>query len=323
MQLTQKRAPYLRDSSSQAGSWDFAIAMFPLFVMAFYYYGPRPLLVALFSAAAAYVAGILCTWMCGRKPSFSDVSDANCALLISLMLPASVPYYLPALGAIFAIVVVKNTLGGNSNNPFNLTAVGFCFITLAFPQLIGQYTLPLEKLPLFGEITAKMAESPAYILKLGGVPHFDLMEMALGNYPGPMGATNILVLLTCLLYLVLRRCVRWYMPVTFMGVAAAIAFLFPRISTGRLDSVLFELLSGTLLFGAVFLVSSPFTAPKTRLAQVIYAACCAMLTMGFRYFGAFELGLCPALLLMNAFSHTLDREIYRLRMFLKGRGRKG
>ena len=74
-----------------------------------------------------------------------------------------------------------------------------------------------------------------------------------------------------------------------------------------------------LLFGAIFLVASPYSAPKTKLAQVVYAAGCAVLTMGFRYFGAYELGLCPALLIMNAFSHTLDREIFRLRMYLKNR----
>lgn len=170
-------------------SWDFTIAMLPLMIMSYYYYGARPLVMALFCAAAAYAASILCSLLRGKGPCFGDIASINCGLMIALMMPAAVPYYVPIVGAVFAVCIVKHALGGLSNNPFNVTAAGFCFASLTYPQLVFLYTLPLEKLPLFGDIAAKMVESPAYTLKLGGMPHFDPLEMLLGNYPGPMGAT--------------------------------------------------------------------------------------------------------------------------------------
>ena len=97
-----------------------------------------------------------------------------------------------------------------------------------------------------------------------------------------------------------------------MGAAALFAALFPRVGGERLDSVLFELLSGSLVFCAVFVMTEPSTSPKTSLGRCIYGFLGGVLTMLFRYYGVHEQGAWFAVLLVNALSSALDRFTWRL-----------
>ena len=113
-------------------------------------------------------------------------------------------------------------------------------------------------------------------------------------------------LLACFGYLVIRKTISWRPTAAFLGTAVLAAFCIPRITTGRFQSVLYELTSGLLLFGAVFLVNDPATSPKSQMTRTIYAAIAGVVVMIFRYLGAYEEGLVFAILLMNAFSLFID-----------------
>ena len=94
---------------------------------------------------------------------------------------------------------------------------------------------------------------------------------------------------------------------------AVISVCFPRVSTAsRLDLLKYEMLSGAIIYAAVFLLCDPVTAPKNRLARIAYGILTGFLTMMFRYYGSYELGVCFALLLANAFSGYLDRLCSRI-----------
>lgn len=133
------------------------------------------------------------------------------------------------------------------------------------------------------------------------------LELVLGYFAGPMGATNVLILVFCFLYLLLRRTVSWRMTVPFLLACALFAFLFPRIEVAPHYSVLYELFSGQLVFGAIFILNDPVTTPKRPGAQVLYGAVTGVITMLFRYFGGFEVGLIFAVLVMNVFTPMIDR----------------
>jgi electron transport complex protein RnfD len=117
-----------------------------------------------------------------------------------------------------------------------------------------------------------------------------------------MGCTNILVLLACLLFLSVRGTVRWQMPVSFLAAAGLFALLFPRSGMEGFQSVGYELMSGSLLFGAIFMLTEPVTAPKRIGAKILYSVLAGMVVMLFRRFGGMGQMFCFALLLLNAFT---------------------
>ena len=308
MLLKNYNAPHIKTrESNRTVMGDAVIALLPLYLMAFYFYGYRSLMLGLTSVVTCVVADCACIKLRGVKLNARDFSSIVTGMIIPLLLPASIPYYVIIIGAIFAIVFVKQPFGGIGQNIFNPAAAAFAITAISWPEKAFMYPLPLQKLEVFGEVTAKLIEGPAHTLKLGGVPTVTALDMITGNFPGPMGATNILVLATCFIYLVFRKTISWQTPVTFVATAAVAAFFFPRVTTGGSASVMLELLSGCLMFSAVFMLTDPVTSPKRGLAKYIYGMLAAIVTMLFRHFGGYEETVLFAVLLMNAFTPIIDR----------------
>ncbi len=200
---------------------DAIIAMSVIYAMAVYYYGLRASVLLLVSVSASVAADALCVLVSGRRQNPRDLSAIVTGMVLPLMMPATIDYWIAAVAALFAIVVAKHPFGGTGHNIFNPAAAGFSFVAICFGSRLFTYPLPsalntsalgfsLVKLPLSGLPPESVwGVSPAFTLALGGIPAYGMVDMAFGNFPGPMGATNILVLLTCLLYLVLRRRVSW------------------------------------------------------------------------------------------------------------------
>lgn len=299
----------LTRESSNAMMGDMVIAMLPLLVMACYFYGIRPLLVALYAVAACKLADVLCNLAAGRGLMLLDLSPVVTGMVIAMLLPASTPYFIPVFAGLFAILAVKQPFGGTGGNLFNPAAGGFAFVAACWPQQVFHYPQPLERLELASQVSARLVEGSAYTLKLGGIPSIEWQELLLGNYAGPMGATNILVMGTCLIFLLVRRTVDWRLPICFIFSASVFAFFFARIPTSPINSLCFELFSGSVMFCSIYMVSDPVTAPKTKSGRIIYGLAAGILTMLFRYFGGFEQGGMFALLLLNAFSYTIDRSL--------------
>jgi electron transport complex protein RnfD len=316
--LKRADAPHIRyHENTRLVMGDAIISMLIIYAMALYYYGLRAALLMLVSVASAVACDALCVLLSGGRQNPRDLSAIVTGMIIPLMTPATIDYWIVAVAAVFAIAVAKHPFGGTGHNVFNPAAAGFSFIAICFGERLFSYPLPgalnasldlsLVKLPLTGAMPENIQGlSPAFTLARGGIPAFDLVDMSFGNFPGPMGATNILVLVTCLLYLVLRHRVSWVTPFFFFLTAAAFAFAFPRFGGveltmfARLYSVAVELMSGMLLFGGVFLLGDPVTTPKRGWSKAAFAAFAGVVAMLFRQFGNLEEGLPFAVLFMNA-----------------------
>ena len=320
MKLSKRSAPHIRHSeSNRTLMGDVLLPLCVLCVLAFLYYGPRALAVCAVSVAAAVLADLVCVLLRGRLPNYRDLSPVVTGLIIALMMPATVPYTVVSAASVFAIAIVKHPFGGTGSNLFNPAAAGFSFAAICWPIQVFSYPLPFDQLPLLGQViprqmvfqfgdwAVKLQQNPAFVLKSGGLPTNDLTEMVLGNYPGPMGATNILVILACLCYLLFRGTVRWQLPLPFLASCAAVAFLFPRVGTDSLQALQYEMMAGLLLFGAVFLLSDPVTSPKRDSSLAAYGIFAGVVTMLFRYFGGFEESVPFAILLANAMVPVIDR----------------
>ena len=146
------------------------------------------------------------------------------------------------------------------------------------------------------------------------VPHFN-WELALKIAPAAG-----LILLGCEVLYFAARPQRWkYDFLSVLLCIVIIVFLFPRqlgltedasfavSAMFRLRCVRDELLTGAMIFSAVFLLNEPYTCAHHRLGRILYGIMVGAFTMGFRYFGVYETGVCFALLAVNSISGWLDR----------------
>ncbi len=308
MKLNRYPAPHIRfQENNRTLMSDVLLLLLVLCVPAYLFYGPRVLVICGVSVGCAVATDIICVLLRGKRVNLRDFSPVVTGMIIALAMPATVGYRVVAAAALFAILVVKQPFGGVGNNVFNPAAAGFSFAAVCWPEQVFMYPRPFATIPVFGDVSVRLFQNPSFVLKVGGIPTNDISEMVLGNYPGPMGATNILVLVACLVYLLFRRTIRWQLPFSFLASCAFVAFLFPRVGTNGLQSLLFEMMSGILLFGAVFIVTDPVTSPKRDSSLAAYGIFAGTITMLFRYFGGFEESMPFAVLFANAFVPVIDR----------------
>ncbi len=276
-------------------------------LMAWYNYGPRALLltaVCIFTAVVSDFAGLL--FVKSRKRKVYDFSSALTGLLIALMLPANFPLAMAAMGTIFAIVVGKLPFGGTKGELLTPAAAGLAFLSVSQPVALFDYPKVLEHSGLFtadGNGLLPGGESLAAMLKIGDsmrLNSINILKLLTGAFPGPMGTGCIVVLLAGAVYLVFKKPAALLNSLGMLTSAALFAALFPRVLTGRLSSVIFELMAGALIFSAFFLITDETTSPTKGLHRFIYGAFTGFFTMLLRYFGVFQEGVWFAVLVSNA-----------------------
>ena len=300
---------------------DMIFALCVLLVLPAVHYGARPLAAAGTAVAAALVSEVLFSLFQKRSAALTEPSSVVTGLVVAMLLPVNAPLWLPAAAAAFAVLVAKGPFGFFGRTPFNPAAAGVAFAVLCWPSEGFTYFDPSEpySLPAFGPCVFTAAKSPAAVLKEGLKPDVLPLNMIWGGGVGPLGTTAALVIGACFLFLLIRRDAKWETTVCFLLAAALIAALFPRIACSPLTSVKYELLSVSLFFCSVFMVTDPVTSPHTFPARCLYGAFAGAMTMAFRRFGAFEQGAVFAVLLANAAAPMLESAVFGLR---RGKGRK-
>ncbi len=305
--LMHQNAPHVRRSESvHTMMTDVIIALCPLYLMSFFYYGIRSLVLGISGALFCTAFSVLSTLICRQKINFFDLAPVVTGLILPLLMPANVSYAVILVASAVAILMVKLPFGGTGNNLFNPAAVGFAAVAICWPEKVFSYPAVLQTLSVFGENTVKSAVSPAYSLSIGAIPEADLLDLLMGNAAGPMGATNILVLFACGLFLIVRRTINWRTPALFLLTYTALAALFPRIGGSRFDAIGYELFSGMLVFGAFFMLAEPVTSPKRDFGKGLYSFASAIIVYLFRVVGGFEDGFVFALIIMNVFAPAFD-----------------
>ena len=286
----------------------------PLLCMSCYFYGLRPLLLC----SAAVITGNLCDRLVSllrrRVYQSNDLSSESFALLIALLMPATVDWYVVIMAVLAGVLIGKEVFGGYSSYPFNPAAVGYAVAAVSWPEQVFRYPQPYTNIPLWDATGVPVASTISDTLRSGGSLNIGAISLVLGEYAAPMGTGAALILLACGLFLWLQKDVRLGASVSFVVTCALIAFLFPR-QVGvngvdialRLQCVRDELLTGAMLFSAVFLINEPYTCVHHRMGRVLYGVLVGVVSMGFRYYGVYETGVCFALLAVNSVSAWIDR----------------
>ena len=298
----------------------------PLLCMACFLYGLRPLLLC----GAALLTGNLCDRLVSllrrRVYRAGDFSNESFALIIALLMPATVDWYVVIMAVLAGVLIGKEVFGGYGSYPFNPAAVGYAVAAVSWPEQVFRYPQPYTNIPLWDATGVPVSSTISDTLRSGGILNLNSLAIALGEFAAPMGTGAALVILACGLVLWTQKDVHIGASASFLITCGLIAFFFPR-QVGLADSTLFsslmprlqgvrdELHTGAMLFCAVFLLNEPYTCAHHRLGRILYGALVGIATMGFRYFGVYETGVCFALLAVNSVSALIDRteeRLYRL-----------
>ncbi len=297
---------------------DFLYMTLPLYVVAIYMNGARPLILAVIAFFVAELCDRVVTAISKAPYDKTENSSKVFALITVLMLPASVPYHVAITAVLSAVLIGKWAFGGYGLYIFTPPAVGYTVAAISWPGAVFTYPAPLTNLPIIINNEVMLSDGALVALEAGGLPHIDALDLVLGNYPSSMGVASAFVILACFAFLWIRKRISLIMPLTYMLSCFAIFYLFPRyLGIGaslpwdfvqlRLLSAFYEMFSGFIFFAATFMINDEVTAPKRLDSKIIYAVFIAVFTVIFRYFGAYNTGACFAIISINVIAAPLDR----------------
>ncbi len=285
-------APHDRGSlSTKTVMRDVLLALLPTAVLGVWAHGWYAGFIMLVSIAAAVVTEYLFNLATKRGNTIGDASAVVTGLLLALTLPANVPVYVPVLGSVFAILVVKCLFGGLGHNIMNPALAGRSFLLISFGVSMTGYTLD-----------GVSAATPLAEVAAGN--SVDIMAMVFGNTSGVIGS-SALGLLAGGVYLLLSHGITWEIPTATIGSAA----IFLAIFGGHgLDPsyMIPQLLGGGLLMAAFFMATDPVTGPSTTKGQLLYGTLTGVLIGLFRVKGASADSTTYAVLLANLFGNLID-----------------
>ena len=287
--LTVSLSPHARDGcTTRRIMLDVCIALVPAVVFAVYWFGAQVLIPILLSMASAIGAEALMQKLLKRRITVDDGSAAVTGLLLAFTLPPSVPWYVPIVGAVFAIVIAKQVFGGLGDNFVNPALAGRAFLLASFPVAMTTFPALPDALSSATPLSSEFAGAVNY------------MDAFLGRIGGSSGEVSKVALLLGAAYLLIRRVIDWRVPVFYLGTLALLNLVFGR---PVLDSVL---LGGTLL-GAFFMATDYVTSPVPPWGKVLYGVGIGVINFAIREYGAYPEGVTYAILLMNIATPLIER----------------
>ena len=300
MKFAVTSSPHIRGKrNTQQIMLDVVIALLPALLAGTMIFGMRALLVSLVCVAAAVAAEWACGMVLYHRNTVKDLSSVVTGLLLALTLPATVPYWVAAVGSIFAIVVVKGLYGGLGKNVFNPALGARAFLVLLWPVYMVRFVAP-------GAVDGVASATPLHHMVMPALPEESLGQMFMGNIGGCIGEVCTLALLVGGIYLIVKGIISVRIPAAYLGTVAVLTLIFSKGDHAVLW-MLYSLLGGGVVLGALFMATDYATSPVTPKGQIIYGIGCGVFTVIFRYFGLFPEGVTYAILLMNACSWVIDR----------------
>ena len=271
---------------------DVILALLPAGIAGVWIFGIGALWTILVCVAAAVLAEFLFNLIVKKPQTVGDLSAVVTGLLLALNLSTNVPLWQAALGSVFAIVLVKGVFGGLGRNFANPAITARIFLLLAFTSTVAGGVLP----------DGTTGATPLELIGTEGAQLPTLLQMFLGQRGGAIGETCILALLLGFGYLLIRKVISWQIPVIFMGTVFVLSLVF-----GGFNTAVYELLSGGLVLGAVFMATDYATTPITMRAKMLFALGCGVITFVIRWFCALPEGVSYSILCMNILAPWLEK----------------
>lgn len=313
-QLLVTVSPHVKSEETTSRiMWSVNAALLPATLMGAYFFGPRAVLTLVLAVVAAVLSEYLFQKGLKQKVTVNDGSALLTGLLVGLNLPPSVPFYVPVIGSFVAVVITKQLFGGLGFNIFNPALIGRAFLLITFPKLM---TIWKEPTAAFIQLDAKTTATPLGILKEEGIAKLlELFgdkinlytELLVGHRAGSIGETSAIALLVGAAFLLFRGYITWHIPLSYLGTAALIAWVFGGKGALFAGDPILHLISGGMILGAFFMATDYVTSPSVKKGQIVFGIGCGFLTMLIRLKGGYPEGVMFAILIMNCFAPLIDR----------------
>lgn len=312
-------SPHIKDSKTTSTVMrDVIIALIPALIGSVIFFSFRALVIVAISVMSCVLFEFLYNLLMKKKQSVGDLSAIVTGILLGFNLPVTVPVWLPILGSAFAILLVKMLYGGIGKNIVNPALSGRIFLFLSFSGLMTKWVPAVTaldrtaaSLPLFTNVDVVSSATPLSYLKTGniaGLHTTSVYNAFIGSIGGCIGETSAILLIIGGVYLLYKKVITWHIPVSFIGTVALITFLFPTTTDiPRLQFMAYNLFTGGLMLGAIFMATDYATSPITPKGRVIYGVGCGLITVFIRYFGGYPEGVSFAILLMNFLVWFIDK----------------
>lgn len=272
---------------------DVAIALCPALIAGVIVFGWRALLVTAVCVLSAVVFEYLVRLVMKRDNTIGDLSAVVTGMLLAMNLPVTIPLWIAVIGSFIAIVVVKQLFGGIGQNFANPAITARIVLLVSFTGHMTHW------IPPFGGVDAVATATPLTLLaEPDKLP--SLLEMFLGAKGGCIGEVSGLALIIGGIYLVIRKVITVTTPLVYVGTVFLFAVIFDA-------QPLYQLVSGGLLLGAIFMATDYSTSPITELGKVIFAFGCGLITILIRVFGSYPEGVSFAILFMNILTPYIDK----------------
>ncbi|HIQ91930.1 MAG TPA: RnfABCDGE type electron transport complex subunit D [Candidatus Copromonas avistercoris] len=293
--LNVSSSPHVRSGVTTKNiMYDVAIAMIPATVWGVMQFGLYSLLVVAATVLSCVLSEYVFEVLMKKPVTISDGSALVTGMILGLNMPPSIPIWMPVLGGVFSIIVVKQLYGGLGQNFMNPALAGRCFLLISFAGSMNSFIDPMTN--------AVSGATPLAVLKDGG--SYDLAAMFLGKIPGTIGEISTLALLIGAAYLLAKKVISIRIPGTYILTFAVFAFIFGRQDLGY---VLAEICGGGLIFGAFFMATDYVTSPITPKGQIMFGICLGILTGLFRLFGGSSEGVSYAIIFCNILVPLIEK----------------
>ena len=301
--------------STQTIMRDVLIALAPAMLVSILASGWSVLMLILVGAAACVLTEFLIQkYLLKRPVTVSDLSAVVTGCLLALNLPPNSPWWLIVVGSIVAIGVAKMTFGGLGQNIFNPALVGRVFLLVSFPVLMTSWD---DSGSLFGLVDAFSGATPLGAVKEGLKNGMTLSEIPQDNLSfsqefffnmgGSAGEFSAIALVLGFIYLLCRRVIKATIPVTILCTVFVVSGIFWLANPERFTNPLFNVFTGGLLLGAIFMATDYVTSPMTTKGQIIFGIGIGLITVFVRYFGSYPEGVSFAILIMNCTVPLLNK----------------
>lgn len=296
--LTVSASPHVRSGATTKGIMlDVIIALLPALVASVFLFGPRTLAVTAVCVGVCvlseYISRVV---IMKRSNTIGDLSAVVTGLLLAFNLPSGVPLWIAAIGSVVAIVIIKQFFGGIGQNFINPALGARIVLLTSFPSEMATWAAPLswktEAVTTASPLASMYNESGSFSTEK--LP--SLVDMLIGNRAGCLGEVCAVALIIGGLYLIIRKVISPVIPLTFIGTVA----VFMAIKGGfDMTFVSYQLLSGGLLIGAIFMATDYTTSPISFKGKIIYGIGCGLVASLIRCFGNLPEGVSFAIVLMN------------------------
>ena len=289
-------APHFLDNIEIKRYMSVAImALMPTTAAAIYFFGWQAVKIILVSYIAGGAVEVLNAII--RKKEIEEGFLVT-GLIFPLVLPPTVPLWVVAVGVMFGVLFGKEIFGGTGRNIFNPALVGRLFITIAFPEIMTT----AWRVPLTDTITAA---TPLVMFKTTQAltPSLNLL---IGTSAGSMGEVFRLGIILGGLFLMFTKVSNWRIPVPYIGTVFCLSAVGNIFLPLKIAPPLFQILTGGLMFGAMFMATDPVTSPYTKTGKIIFGIATGIFTFLIRVFSGYTEGVMFSIVLMNGFTPLID-----------------